>query len=241
MKRHTITFLIVATIIFPLITFGQPSGYLGKRLLVGLQANTSYSYNHPNNFDLAGVRYFNKSEGIQYLFSFNLMKSITSEYVISKTVTFGASFMHWKTKYYFKYNPYNLAMPNNHTGDLTVKGFRFFMKQYYSPYAPIGNYVKMGLSLLKHDATLHVDNMQTSQYLQIDAPYSKTRLQFTFAFGKQSAVFNDRFIIDRGLELNYSGALAKEYYDSYFVSSLANHRAAKGLLLNFTLGLSFLP
>jgi hypothetical protein len=241
MKNKHIAFFLLATFLsLPILTFAQPSGYLGKRLHLGIQANTSYSLNNPNNLELSGTRYFSYGHGIKYLFSFNLMKNISCEYVISKNTSLGVSYIHWKTKFYYSFNISNFNTPMFHTGDMTVKGPRFYIKQFFSPYAPIGNYLKMGFSLLKHNASVVIDEFQPPHYVWIGSPYEKTRFQFNLSLGKQSAILWDRFILDRSIDLNIGGEIISNK-NRLYLPDAASHRADRGFLLNFALGLSFLP
>lgn len=104
-------------------------GYLGKRFLFSFDTRLSPAWIYPN--------YNNQKGG----FRFNYLFAPSFEYVLSDNFTIGTSYQFFKTKFEYKKMDNNYSY-QNHTADVSVRGYNLFMRGFLGDKAPLGYYYK---------------------------------------------------------------------------------------------------
>lgn len=226
-RNSAVLLFAILMVCFVQKSSAQASGYMGQRILIGGHLGLSSAvFNYNANMKKS-------------LTSFNLLKTIEVEYILSRYTSLGA-----------RYNFMNLgAGPNSFDEDTTIKpdesGFKLihsgapglslkFFKYDKGALAPIGNYTALNLSLVHYTVwNLKIDDNSTLSHQTFDSNGSK--FMIGFEWGTQR-VFFDRILFSSAFEFNLltgssSDPVEKDYLRSQRYAYLASLHMGLSLIV----------
>lgn len=239
-----------------------PSGYMGKRLIVGAQLNTFGAWVMPNANNEIGIT------------SFNTQKQFTLEWVTSRTASVGLTYRHYKTTAEFIETPVEYNVTNSwggvNTCSITPNSNAPMWTNHYGIYtkfntskeiAPLGSYFLFGLERLRWRVQPDPDTFD-HQFVSLGNECTETNptmvheprmhgTMFTMAIGKQR-IFFDRLVFNYGLQMSWvfgantiidplSGIpFAERETETYYIEALSRSRLFSHNFINFSIGLGWL-
>ena len=191
-------FYLYLFLFYPLVVSAQVPGYQGKRFSLECDGLFMSAFFNPNE---------NLKKGMT---SFNARYHVNTDYVLTKDISFGATYGMFNTGWsptYEGYDVYGNASHATHKDYFKVNSniagiyFKFFSSN-KGAIAPSGAYQKLGTSLIRFKPSFH--HSDDSLVDGAGKPSSlNNMIMLTYGFGKQT-IFYNRFVLRYGIEFGMS-------------------------------------
>jgi hypothetical protein len=178
----------------PAIVSAQVPGYQGKRFSMDGDAFFMSALFNPNE---------NLKKGMT---SFNARYHVNADYVLTKDISFGATYGMFKTGWTPSYGGYdagNTTIKDYFKVNSDIAGIYFkFFRSNKGAIAPSGAYQKLGASLIMAKPSFHHSSDSLIDDIKTPATSYKM-IMLTYGFGKQT-IFYNRLVLRYGLEFGMS-------------------------------------
>jgi hypothetical protein len=226
-------------LLYPVLASAQVPGYQGKKFSVDGDVFFMSALFNPNQ---------NLKNGMT---SFNARYHVNADYVITKDISFGATYGMFKTGLVNSYEGYDVQ--NGVTSkykdyfklNSSAAGIYFkFFRSNKGAIAPSGSYQKLGVSLIMSRGLFHYTDDPYAIVIQESYPLLYSAM-LTYGFGKQT-IFCNRFVFKYGLEFGMSPAIFnlvfrnKRETASQLGGLSINERILSAYLVNINVGLGII-